>query len=1175
MLLMVGMPMLGTLPAMANPEPQSQSQTASSITGTVLDENNEPIIGASVVQKGLRANAVATDAFGNFTLRVPVGATLQISYVGYKTSEVSAAANMTVYLQPSTEMLNELVAVGYGSQKRANLTGAVATVDVARTMDSRPATDVAKALQGAVPGLTITSANGSIEASPTINIRGVGTLSNSHTSSPLIVVDGVPVDDMSFLNPEDIEDISVLKDASSSAIYGSRAAFGVILITTKTAEKQDRVSVNYTNNFGWSRATVLPEFKSTVDQLTTALDNTNPGGDEEIFGMYYTDILPFAQAWAEQHNGKRYTGIVELHPFESWDNVGDYWIVNRGVTSLPEGNPNVPDDYLLKSARYLSYADWDVSKTLFQSAPSSKHNISLEGTSGRTNYRLSFGYDAREGLLSVNPETLHRYMANANINTEIFKWWTAGTRISFSDREYEDINEQRDPYQYMWRWPSFYENYGYVYDEEGNPKQFRNTSGIRENSYRNKTVTTQTRLQAYSIFKPFEGFTLQADFTYALRNQNSDNAAIPYSLYQTWTPGAGTLGNWEPYSQSTSYAAQSNYRDTMWTANVFGSYARTFAQDFNAKIMLGWTAEQEEYRYFYAKRTGLVDYNLPNINLTNGSSYQTTGSHTHRATTGFFGRINFDYKNIYLLELNGRYDGSSRFPSNDQWAFFPSGSLGYRFSEEGYFQPLKNWWSNGKVRASYGHIGNEAVGSNMFLSTVSQRNASSCYWLNGDQKMTMYNMPTLVSSTLTWERIITTDVGLDLGFLDNSLNVSFDWYQRTTEDMLGPGSALPSTLGASAPYQNAGELRTRGWELSLNWNHSFGDADVYATFNIGDARTKITKWYDSSNAIYSYLPASGNYTEGGYFGDIWGFETDRYFTMDDFTWDAAQGRYVPVDGIASQTALESGSFRYGPGDVKFKDLNGDGVINAGNPDMIELNGTTYVPGQDGYADALANPNHKSVAVRSVKNHGDLKKIGNAMPRYEYSFRIGGAWKGFDIDLFFQGVGKRDMWATGSTIIPMAQSGLGTFTNQDSYNTVTFDANGKITDYSISQSNDYPRMYSGAGGSGTVGGIGNGCYNYYPQSKYLMSMAYLRLKNVTVGYTLPAELTRKALIQKARIYFSADNLCFLHNGAGKYQLDPEMVTAAGSSVQGYNDGVASFGRTIPMSRTFSFGVQVTL
>lgn len=1186
MLLLAGSPALGSFQALANPEPQMQGQAATTINGTVLDENNEPVIGASVVQKGVSGNAVATDAFGHFKMNVPLGAPLMVSYVGYKTIEVKAAKDLTVYLEPTSEMLNELVAIGYGSQKRANLTGAVATVDVARTMDSRPATDVAKALQGAVPGLTITSANGALDGTPTINIRGVGTLSNSHTSSPLIVVDGVPVDDMSFLNPEDIEEISVLKDAASSAIYGTRAAFGVILITTKEASSKDRVSVKYVNNFGWNSATVLPEFASTVDNLKMAIADTNPGADEEIFGMYYTDLLPFAEAWSQQHGGKPYSSLVELHPFQDWNNVGDYYIPDNNY-QFPAGNPAAVGN--LKSARWISYADWNIRETMFRAAPSSKHNLSVEGQSGRTNYRLSFGYDSRDGMLKYAPEKMNRYMANASVSTQIFKWWKAGARFNFSNREFTNPNEARNAYQYMWRFPGQFENYGYILDEEGKPRNFRNAIGIRDSAFRDKTATTQTRMQAFTIFNPFKGFTLQADFTYSLRNMNSESSSVPYTLWNNWAAGANNgFGTYEQATQATSYAAQSNYKDTMWTANVFGTYDITFNEAHNLKVMLGWTAEQEEYRKFYVKRTGLVDYNLPNLNLTNGTNYTVNAEHTHRATTGFFGRINYDYKGIYLLEVNGRYDGSSRFPANDQWAFFPSGSVGYRFSEESYFQPLKSWWNNGKLRASYGHIGNEAVGNNMFLSTVSRvANTASTgysYWLEGDQYMTMYNMPTLVSSSLTWERIVTTDVGLDLGFLDNSLNVSFDWYQRDTKDMLGPTAKLPSVLGTGALYGNAGSLRTRGWELSVNWNHSFGDWDVYATASIGDARTKITKWNSADNLIYSFLPSSGDYTEGQYFGDIWGFETDGYFTLDDYhfvpgsviTDDNGQpilnnegkptynrGTYVRNDGVVDQSYLESGSFTYGPGDIRFKDLNGDGIISDGDPNMVDANGN-------------------KVAVRSINNHGDLKVIGNALPRYEYSFRVGGAWKGFDIDMFFQGVGKRNMWATGSTIIPMAQSAYGTFTNLvGNYNEISYNEDptspeyGQITTANISLDNLYPRLYAKSGGAGVVGGIGNGKDNFYPQSRYLMNMAYLRFKNLTFGYTLPYDITKKALIQKARIYFSADNLCFLYNGAKKYQLDPEMTTAAGSSVQGYNDGNATFGRTIPIPRTFSFGIQVTL
>ncbi len=1155
MLLMAGMPMLGTFSAQAAPEPQSQSQTVTAITGTVLDENNEPVIGASVVQKGVAGIAAATDAFCHFTLRVPAGAILQISYVGYKPVEQRAAADMTVYLQPTTEMLNELVAIGYGSQKRANLTGAVATVDVARTMESRPVTDVAKALQGAVPGLTITSANGDISSNPTINIRGVGTLSNSHTSSPLIVVDGVPVDDLSFVNAEDIESISVLKDASSSAIYGSRAAFGVILVTTKNADTLDKVSVNYNNNFGWGTATVLPEFNTTVNNLLVAMDDGRPGRDEEIFGMYYSELLPFAQAWAQQHGGKQYTSLVELHPFTGWDNVGDYYCPDPNNRQMPAGLAGWNYDAGFKSNEWLSYADWDVRKTLFKPAFSQKHNVSLEGRSGNTNYRVSFGYDGREGLWRYNPDKMNRYMANASIDTKIFKWLRAGARFNFSQREYTSPHlSARNAYQYVWRFPSQFENYGYIIDPDGNPMGFRNEITYRQNGYNGTTTTAQTRMQAYMIADLFPGFQLQADYTYTLRNMNSDDARLPFTMYSQWTSGQASPATWTTYSQTGTYAAESARRYTNWTANVFGTYSKTFADAHNLKVMLGWTGERSASRYFYAQRNGLVDYQLPNLNLTDGTNYSTSAEHFTSATTGFFGRINYDYKGIYLVEFNGRYDGSSSFPANDQWAFFPSGSVGYRFSEENYFEPVKSWWSNGKIRASYGHVGNPTVGSYLYLPRASQVSAGNIHWLTGNQKIAEYSMPSLVSSTLTWERIVTTDVGIDLGFFNNSLNIGFDWFQRDTKDMIGLSQEYPAVLGATAPLANSGELRTRGWELSINWNHSFGDADVYATFNIGDARTKISKWQNPKGTIYSYNPtysANSNayFTPGGYYGDIWGFETERYFTMDDFHWDPTAdkgvGRYVPNPGVADQTYLETGDFHYGPGDVKFADLNGDGKIDAGD--------------------------------RTLENHGDLKVIGNALPRYEYSFRIGGAWKGFDLDLFFQGVGKRDMWATGSTIIPMAQSAYGTFTNQLSYNKVEYAdglSGGEILSADINQDYDYPRMYSKNCGIGVVGYIGRGQYNFYPQSKYLTSLAYLRLKNITFGYTLPVELTRKALIQKARLYFSADNVCFLHNGAGKYQLDPEMTTSSGSSVQGTDSDNGTFGRTVPLQRTFSFGVQVT-
>ena len=1169
LLLTCGMPLTGNFAAFAAPEPQSQSQSVVTINGTVLDENNEPVIGASVVQKGVQGNATATDFDGNFAIRVPAGTTLRFSYVGYKPLEMVAKQGMMVYMQPTTEQLNELVAIGYGTQKKANLTGAVATVDVARAMDSRPVQDVTKALQGAVPGLTILNSTGGIDSDATIRVRGTGTLTNGQNSDPLIVVDGVPVDNLNFVNPEDIADISVLKDAASSAIYGSRAAFGVILITTKSPSVKDRVSVSYNNNFAWSRATILPKFAHNVPNIEGSLQayyrNPTAGNSKtEVGGMPYKDLLPFAQKWWDQHGGKPYTDYREVRQYVNDSDVGDFFVDADG--------------------NWLRYAEWDVNELLFNDAtPSQKHNVSLEGTSGKTQYRLNFGYDGKQGIENFNPAKMHRYMANANISTEITSWLKAGARINYTQREFTSPRTSRNSYQYIWRWPSYMEMYGYMENPEtGEDLSFYNDIMNRTQAYDRKTITRQTRLQAWINAEIIKGLNLQADFTYDVQNMNRRSAYALFQGWNNWSYPAFDIKQSPTTGQPNTDADKSASQSDRWTMNVFATYAKTFARDHNFKIMLGATAERYRYDYFFFQQNGLVDYNLPVLGLTDGgdggNKYDWDSSDTHRATAGFFGRVNYDYKGIYLLEANLRYDGSSRFPAHDQWAWFPSVSAGYRFSEEAYFEPVKSIISNGKLRASYGHIGNENVGNNAFISTIAL-GAQNVNWLNAQgTRLSGAGTPALVSETLTWERVATTDIGLDLGFLNNEINLGFDYYIRETKDMLAPGMPLPSTLGASVPLRNGGNLRTNGWELSIGWNHSFGDAEVWVNANIADAKSKVTKWdSNENNTIYSWTSGKSGYLfyEGQNYGDIWGFEYDRFFEESDFTGKDENGKYVYAPGVANQDYLAYNPFTFGPGDVKFVDRNGDGKINNGDPDMIELDGRTYVPGQAGYDAAFANPDHKSVPVGTLKNHGDLKVIGNALPRYEYSFHIGGAWKGFDVDFFFQGVGKRNMWQISSFTIPFAAKNDGLFEHQLDYNKYVVDANNAIVGYEIDQNNFYPAMYSGTFGynSRMRATCDQGINNFTCSDRYLVNMAYLRMKNITVGYTIPRNITEKAFIQKARIYFSTDNPFFLYNGADRYKIDPEM--AAGEAASTYSSsGVASFGRATPMMKSYSFGIQVT-
>ena len=1166
---MTGMPFSGSFAAFAEPVPQSQSQSAVIINGTVLDENNEPVIGASVVQKGTSRNGAATDFEGNFAIKVVPGTPLEISYVGYKTVVMNASQGMMVYLQPTTEQLNELVAIGYGTQKRANLTGAVATVDVARTMESRPVQDVTKALQGAIPGLTITNTNGGIASDASIRIRGVGTLTNGQSSDPLIVVDGVPVDNLNFIDPNDIQDISVLKDAASAAVYGSRAAFGVILITTKGASSKDKVSVSYSNNFAWSSATILPEFVNTVDQLEASLQAyyRNPTGANaktEVGGMFYKDLLPYAKAWQEQHGGKRYTDYRQMMPYVDENNVGDYILTSDG--------------------NWLRYADWDVKKLMFDNAaPSQKHNVTLEGTSGKTQYRLSFGYDSKQGLLRFNPDKMSRYMANANISTDITKWLKAGTRLSFTQREYTEPNTPNNVYQYVWRWAPYMQTYGWMPDPTTNAEiPFRNTLSQLILAPTDKAVTRQSRMQAWAQAEIIKGLTLQADFTYDYRTFSSHASWQEMTMWE-WGNKAFTPYTWPTAGQERTRAFQEKDDMDRWTTNVFATYAKNFAQAHNLKVMLGFSAEQMRYDNLAGARYGLVDYKLPEINLTNGteaSSYYLTGGSGHRATAGFFGRVNYDYLGRYLLEFNGRYDGSTRFPAHKQWAFFPSASAGWRFSEESFFKPLSNWWSNGKLRASYGHLGNENLAANQFISTITLGN-QNVNWINSSGTcISSAGTPTLVATSLTWERVITTDIGIDLGFFNNSLSASFDWYSRETRDMLAPGMPLPSTLGASSPLENGGRMRTNGWELSVNFNHSFGDWDVWAGATIGDARSKVTKWgSNESKSLYSWCAGVGGYRfyEGQTFGDIWGFEYDRFFEVGDFVGKDDKGVWQYGENTPDQSYLAWDPFTFGPGDVKYKDLNGDGVINNGDPTMIEWNGKYYVAGDPGYADAeaaLKAPNEadrsKMVPVGTLANHGDLKVVGNALPRYEYSFRIGAAWKGFDIDFFFQGIGQRKMWQISKFTMPFASKNDGFFQHMMSYNKYVVNENDQIVDYEINQNNEYPVLTSGDFGFNYR--FGNTCRqgknNFVLSDRYLVNMAYLRMKNITLGYTIPADITKKAYIQKARVYFSAENPFFIYNGAGKHSIDPEISDVAAG------EGVASFGYANPMMKSYSFGVQVT-
>ena len=555
------------------------------------------------------------------------------------------------------------------------------------------------------------------------------------------------------------------------------------------------------------------------------------------------------------------------------------------------------------------------------------------------------------------------------------------------------------------------------------------------------------------------------------------------------------------------------------TYNAYFDYLFDIQKQHNFAIKVGANAEDLRYDNQSVKVNGVQDVEHPTLNLTDGKNEGIVDeSLRHRATAGFFGRINYNYKEKYLLELNGRYDGSSSFRTGKQWAFFSSASAGYRISEEKFWTNIKPYVPTLKVRASYGSVGNQALESwYPYISTMATETVS---WIGTDMnQVSTTTTPSAVNPDMTWEKIRTLDIGFDAGFFNNELNVTFDWYQRRNVGMLVAGNEIVRYAGiAVAPLENGGDMKTNGWELQIDYNHAFNkDFAIYGTFTLSDAKSEITKWNNTTGALNSWY-------KGKKLGEIWGFETDRYFNSSDVNQDGTL-----KTGTPDQSYLQNGSFRFGAGDIKYKDLNKDGKIDTGK-------GT-------------------------IDDHGDLKRIGNQLPRYEYSLRVGAMLKGFDVEVLLQGVGKRDMWSTSSLFIPHAAGAqMNIFENQLDYWTES------------NQNARFPRPYIN-GAFGSLSGLpGNsGCNNFAPQTKYLNNLAYLRVKNFTVGYTLPQNLTRKIFVEKLRFYFSAQNLFTFDHIDGV--MDPECT---GGSSKSYTNGMdmTMAGRAMPFNRQWSCGLQIT-
>lgn len=1049
---------------------QQTQQQAAPCKGVVLDASGEPLVGVSIVVKGTSTGTV-TGINGDFNIKdVKRGSRIVVSFIGFTSKEVVwNGSPLNITLSEDNKTLEEVVVVGFGTQKKENLTGSVSQVKMADVLGDRPVTSAAAALQGAMPGLTIGGGTGPGQ-SKSFNIRGTLSINGG---SPLVLIDNVE-GDISLLNPDDIESVSVLKDAASSAIYGARAAGGVILVTTKRPKDKSKINLNYNFNVGWENSLNVLE-QST---LTEYLDAYMEAG--------YTNSY-----WAGNGDVSKWRDYLQQYKQDpsSLKTVGD------GILKDEDG-------------RVYWLSEKNMYKNLLTTGALNNHNISISGGSDRIRFRMSAGLSSENGPLKTNKDTYTRKNISAFVSADVNKWFTQEVSLLYTDAD------KKSP-QNVGNMNGFYSTRLVSYYPEGNIPG--SILGIEEDlpsqtpvnmlllapvSYTNTAVT---RVSTRSVFKPLKDWTITAEYTFDKKDVDSHMYSGRFRFADTQLAAKWSVEEGQDYYNMQD--TQTRYN----ALNIFSNYEHRWGEH-SFKAMAGFNQESYAYKSFYGQVKGQTTPSVPSF--AGGTGDKTiTDSYSEYSIRSGFARLNYAFMDRYLLEVNGRYDGSSKFPKNDRFGFFPSVSVGWRLGQEKFMEWSHTWLDDVKFRASYGSIGNQNINPYQFLPTMTV--GPSNVWLDGNDKVSTISSPGLVSSSFTWETVNTVNFGVDLTALKNRLQLTFDLYRRRTNGMLAAGIEIPSVVGASAPLQNVADLTSNGWELNLTWRDHIGDFNYNIGFNIYDNTAKIKKYNNESGLLSDYYV-------GQKLGEIWGYESDGYYTIDDFVADdAKRGVWTLKEGVTSIQGT-----KVQPGDEKFKDLDGNGIINTG--------------------------------AGTVSDPGDRKVIGNNRARYQFGANLGASYKGFSLDVRLQGVGKRDYWLSGSAIFPFAGAGSSDavfqplFYNQTDYWTAkSYDP--ESPDYMVAK-NPNAKLFRIYGQGNNVGS------NTRVSDKYLQNAAYLRVKNITLGYTLPRNLVKKAFMEQARVYVSIENLATISSLPKGY--DPEGNTS-NSIVWNY-----------PYYRTISVGANIT-
>ena len=1023
-----------------------QTQPVGLIKGSITSDSGEPLIGVTVKVAG--GQGAVTDIDGNFSVNAAPGTMLTFSYTGFKTQTAKAQNGMRVVLESDVSNLNEVVVVGYGTQKKANLTGAVASVNGA-VLENRPISNIGQGLQGVVPNLNVTMGRGGAPgASASFNVRGTTSLNGGE---PLVLVDNVQMDP-NLVNPDDIESISVLKDAASAAIYGARAAYGVILITTKKGKLNSRPTVQFSASGYWQKPAVEMHNVNSLDYLRMIdIAYQNSGGS----GHYFN---PLVYSYAEKYANGTYDQPVF---YDKTYNASKYG--------------------------YCGNTDWW--NELYKTSFSQIYNASISGGSEKTSYYVSLGANNQGGILKATDEKYNKYNANINVTSEVTPWMEVSAKIAhtyttemhptggttaMNSTPYSGLS----PYSGMMKsdlsplMPVKHPDGHYA--GQGN---FTNPVAIQAQGGNAQFRQNDLWMTGAVKLTPIKGLVVNADYTWNFYGLSSTQHVRNFYDY-TAVPGTE---NYYPWTNPNS-VTKANNDDYYSSFNAFAEYSLALAENsHNLKFMVGYNQEKKRTQYYYAGRKDLINPDNPAINQATGDM-AINGNMGQWAVNGTFARINYDYQGRYLLELNGRYDGSSKFKKGYRYQFFPSVSLAWRVSEEKFFEGMKTWWDNLKLRGSYGSLGNQVVSGNFpYLATYGINSKYGA--LLGGKLPVAITAPGLVSASFTWETVNQIDLGFDASFLRNRLNVSFDWYRRNTKDMLVDGEALPAVLGADVPRMNAADLKTLGWELSLEWNDRLPFGLSYHVKGVlSDYQSTITKFNNPTGLINKYYV-------GRKLNEIWGYVSNGLFQSDE---EAA--------AHANQSYLYGG--KWGAGDVRYEDLNGDNKINDGD-------------------NTLGKP-------------GDRKVIGNSTPRFAYGITAGCEYKGFDFEMFWQGIGKRD-WFPGS-----GSAAYWGFTNEWQTPLTT------SLDYWTTENRNafFPKLGWNNGG------------NRVASTRYLQSASYCRLKSITLGYTIPKAILDKVGVSRLRVYITGENL-FTFTPLIK-AFDPETL-----------DNL-----TYPINKKFAVGLNLT-